>query len=278
LGGLVFKVEDIIWLKAEAWKSEYEDVKLPKPLDQYKLYTEVSKINKDGSYNIYFTVDEVSMDVFPRFFAGVFLTEEEANERDELDCLMVDKGRKEYYARDSSSSDEEDDVAPLLGPAKQKVRTQPRGRAKKSLRNVSLDTSDCEEEAEDQAELDSALEAEDMDEVVDSRVTFGSLNEEVEVDSTPFDPAQNLGIVKTLRRFEGYTPYRIFVELFMKIIDCVVRCTNAQLKEGVTPTNSGEVMVFISIYLLMALVRLPAQKYYWHGGLLDVASWTSYNL
>ena len=88
LGGLVFQEEDIIWLKAEAWKSEYEDVVLPKPLDQYKLYTEVSKINKDGSYNIYFTVDEVSMDVFPRFFVDTFLTQTEANEREELNCLI----------------------------------------------------------------------------------------------------------------------------------------------------------------------------------------------
>ena len=264
MDGLVFKKEDIIWLKAEAWKSEYEDVKLPKPLDQYKLYTEVSKVYSDGSIAIYFTVDEIEMNVFPRFFVDVYLTDEEAEQREELDSCMVDLGRKAYCDKNDDSSDDEGMEAAPIQSKNQMRATQPRGRAKKSPRNVSLDTSDCEEEVEDQAELDGALEAEDVDEVDDARVTFGSLNEEVEVDSMPFDPAQNLGIVKTLRRFEGYTPYRIFVELFMKIIDCVVRCTNAQLEEGVTATNSGEIMVFISIYLLMALVRLPAQKYYWH--------------
>ena len=264
MGGLVFQEEDIIWLKAEAWKSEYEDVVLPKPLDQYKLYTEVSKINKDGSYNIYFTVDEVSMDVFPRFFVDTFLTQTEANEREELDCLMVDSGRKAYYAQASDSSDEEDTETAHLASWRPLKSTQPRGRAKKSTSKVSVDDSDCEEEAEDQHEIDAAVEAEDEAEVDNTVVTFGAVDEEVEVVSMPFDATPNRGNVKSLSRFDGYSPFRIFIELFIKIIECVVRCTNAQLANGVTPTNTGEIMVFISIYLLMALVHLPAQKYYWH--------------
>ena len=96
LGGLVFEKEDVIWLKAEAWKTEYADVQLPKSLDEYKLYTEVSKVHSDGSYAIYFTVDDVEMNVFPRFFVDVYLTDEEAEQREELDSCMVDLGRKDH--------------------------------------------------------------------------------------------------------------------------------------------------------------------------------------
>ena len=250
-------------MKAEAWKTEYVDVQLLKPLDEYKLYAEVSKVHTDGSYVIYFTVDEESMTVFPRFFVDVYLTEEEANDREELDCLLVDEGRKAYHANEELDVDEDDLIMKKHFPSRKKKPTLPRGRVQKSPRKESLDTSDCEEEPEDKAELDAALEDEDVDEDDDGNVTFGALDEDVDVESLPFDHAQNLGTVKTLKRFDGYSPYRLFVELFMKIIEYTVRCTNSQLAEGVTPTNCGEIMVFISIYLLMALVHLPAQKYYW---------------
>lgn len=276
MDGVVFAEEDVIWLKAEAWKSEYEDVELPKPLNQYKLYTEVTKAHKDGSYRIYFTVDEVSMDVFPIFFEGAYLTEKEASEREELDGVMVSKGRKAYYANVNSSSDEEGNTSTLLVAASAKKAPPPRGRAKKSPRKESLDTSDCEEEAEDQGELDAALEDEDVEEVDDDSVTFGALDEEVDVESMPFDATPNRGNVKSLSRFDGYSPFRIFVELFIKIIECVVRCTNAQLGEGVTPTNTGEIMVFISIYLQCVMESLtPKIVKIMHGVLLDVALWTS---
>ena len=228
LDGLVFKKEDVIWLKAEAWKTEYEDVQLPKPLDEYKLYTEVSKVHSDGSIAIYFTVDEVEMNVFPRFFVDVYLTDAEAEEREELDMCKVDIGRKAFYAKDDSSSDDEEGIQKAhLTSGNKKKAPLPRGRGKKSPRKESLDTSDCEEEPEDQGELDAALEDEDVEEVDDDAVTFGALDEEVDVESMPFDATPNRGNVKSLSRFDGYSPFRIFVELFIKIIECVVRCTNA---------------------------------------------------
>ena len=141
---------------------------------------------------------------------------------------------------------------------------QPRGRVRKRKEKARDDDSEMEEEDPDSIELADDGE-EDIDEINMPENEWSDLNEEVEQDSHRFDASPQGGIQRSLKYYVGFTPYRLFTHLFMKIIEWTVKCTNKYIQEQeefMRPILCGELMVFIAIYLFMGINRLPSVKLY----------------
>ena len=225
---------------------------------------QITRKHSDGAYDIHFEADDSTLTVRPKFFSSCLVPDNEQDDREEIDEEMLENARPNDSDEEEASNDEEQEEEEEKS---ERIIPRPRGRARSNGQNVAdNDGSDVEEEAEDPEEIARALEdenREDEDDNDDNDVTFGEIDDVVEREANAFDPSPN-GTPRTLTFYKDWSPYRIFVHLFIKIIDYVVQCTNRQIPENISPISTSEIMVFIAIYLFMGVVHLPSAKYYWY--------------
>lgn len=226
---------------------------------------QITRKHSDGAYDIHFEADDTTLTVRPRFFSSCLVPDDEQEDREEIDEEMLNNARpKDGEEEDSNNDDEQESEE----EKSERNIPQPRGRPRRNRQSVvDNDSSDVEEEAEDPEEIARAVEdenREDEDDADDDNdVTFGEIDEVVEREAYAFDPSPN-GTPRTLAFYKDWSPYRIFVHLFIKIIDYTVQCTNRQIPENISPISTSEIMVFIAVYLFMGIVHLPSVKYYWY--------------
>ena len=77
-------------------------------------------------------------------------------------------------------------------------------------------------------------------------------------------PFEGAGVGKSnLEKFDDMNPYQIFMWLFRGVLEKTVASTNLRLE---AKTSLGEVLLFIAVFMLMAMVRLPRMDQYWYPG------------
>ena len=259
----------MVYLKAEAWEKDYGEYDLPLALNKYMFKAIITKIHSDGSYEIQFDIDGTKQSGHKEYFKELCCDTNARNRRFELTADMLESD-DESNEKIAGSEEEEGDQQPKKSVKKV---AQPRGRSRLAKKMDAEDSSAGEEEDEIFIARDLDIDDDD-DPTVQPEYEFSGINEDIEHVAEAFDSSPPGGIPKHLNRFEGYTPYRIFVHLFMKILERTVACTNNSLADDVKRLTVGELMVFISLYMFMGIVKLPSLHYYWN--LAELGDWIKF--
>ena len=264
-------INKVVYLAAEAWADDYADYKFPQALQKYYFKGTIELVYPDRSWKVRFEVDDAVLDAKEKFFNEWRLSLSEVAVRE-----IITANDLEEYAPNVEDSEEE--VEPEeKDDNKDKVskRGRPKGRHSKTA--IQLESSDVEFEEVDQYdddEVDNEVEDENL-----QYKDFKEVDEYVEREVNDFAQLER-GAPKPLSRFEGFSPYRLFLDLFLPIVKWTVECTNLHIVESgikVKELSVGELLRFLGVYMYMGLNKLPALSFYWHYGSLEgfikVANW-----
>ena len=87
--GLVFEVNQEIFLKAEPWENDYGYHRLPFHFHEYRFKVRVLKVHSDGAYDIKFDCDGSEQMVYPKYFCDTWCDKKEVDRRIELTEAML---------------------------------------------------------------------------------------------------------------------------------------------------------------------------------------------